>query len=361
MASLAATWMRGGTSKCWVFRSGQLPSDRKARGALISRLFGSPDPGQIDGVGGATPTTSKVIVVDAETSGNGAVQYEFGQVVIDEARVEWVSNCGNCATALGLYAAQEGFGLIAGGRSEVRLVNSVTGLELEADVDLRDGTVPNDGSVLVPGVAHPGVGVNVRFSAASWTSPGMALLPSGQPKQIVAVGGVETAATLVDAGTPAVFVSGADLGLRAGAPDLETRLAALVDQLREARRETRLTVEGWARGGGESIPKIGVVLPAGDSGDADIIVRMLTMNKLHPSISITSAVAVAVASAIPNSVVHDCAKDRVEGNILRIGTRVGRVETVQVRDEAGELAAVGIRRSARRLADAQLLVSVRWD
>lgn len=359
MASLAATWMRGGSSKCWVFHSGQLPSDREARGALISRLFGSPDPRQIDGVGGATPTTSKVIVVDVGTSGDGTVEYEFGQVVIDEARVEWVSNCGNCATALGLYAAQEGLGLIADGRSEVRLVNTVTGLKVETDVELRDGTVPNDGPVLVSGVAHPGVGVNVRFSATSWTSPGVALLPSGQPKQVAKVGGVEAAVTLVDAGTPAVFVSGTDLGLRIGAPDLEERLAALVDPLREARSEIRLTVDGWASGAGESIPKIGVVLPAGERGDADVVVRMLTMNRLHPAISITSAAAVTVASAIADSVVSDCVEDRADTSILRIGTRAGTVETLQLRDKAGGLAAVEIRRNARRLADAQLFVPVR--
>ena len=174
--------MRGGSSKCWVLRGSDLPSDRVDRGALISRLFGSPDPAQTDGVGGATPTTSKVIVVDAEASGDGAVLYEFGQVVVDEARVEWLSNCGNCATALGLYAAQEGLEIVTGSRVEARLVNTITGLELETGVELQDGAVPNEGSAFVAGVLHPGVGISLRFSAKSWTTPGGALLPTGHAR-----------------------------------------------------------------------------------------------------------------------------------------------------------------------------------
>lgn len=356
MAKISATWMRGGSSKCWIFRREDLPEDSESRDRLISRLFGSPDLAQIDGIGGATTVTSKVIVIDSARETEGKVDYQFGQVVIDDRRVEWVSNCGNCATALGLYAAQEGLGRVANGRSQVQLSNTVTGLELTTAVELSEGVVPNDGPVFVSGVMYPGVGVNVRFSAPSWTSRGKGLLPSGREWQPVFVGKREAAATFIDAGTPAVFVSGADLGLDVKQANFEDQLGSLVNQLRETRSAARDAVPGWVTGAGESIPKIGVVLPAWYDPSVDLIVRMLSMDKLHPVISITSAVAVAVASTLDGSVVAECVKASSAGNLLRIGTRRGVVEAERVRDGSGGVVAVEIRRNARRLADADLAI-----
>lgn len=349
-----ATWMRGGTSKCWLFARERLPGDPADRDRLISRVFGSPDARQIDGVGGATSTTSKVMVVDEARSGSGRVEYEFGQVVVEEPRVEWTSNCGNCATALALYAAQQGYGMQDGEQIRVQLVNTRTDLVLDAAIALRGAEVPNSGDAMVPGVTHPGVPVRLEFGRESWTSKGGSIMPTGVAREQVMVGSYRATASVIDAGTPAVFVDGADLDLHSGADGFEEQLTALVDPLRDARRDIQGRVARWATDLGEAIPKIGVVVPAASGSNVDVIVRMLSMDKLHPAIGITSAVAVAAASAIEESVVATCLGDRAEGPKLRIGTAAGAVDVIRVRDDDAQLVAVEVVRSARRIADARI-------
>jgi hypothetical protein len=106
--AVPASWVRGGTSKCWIFEAGDVDALPVSRDEFLLRAFGSPDYRQIDGIGGATSTTSKSIIVEAAERGQQAVRYSFAQVSVDHTRVEWMSNCGNCATALALYAVQHG-------------------------------------------------------------------------------------------------------------------------------------------------------------------------------------------------------------------------------------------------------------
>jgi len=126
--AVPASWVRGGTSKCWIFQAGDVDALPVTRDEFLLRAFGSPDLRQIDGIGGATSTTSKAIIVETRTAGQAAdlVRYSFAQVSVDHPRVEWLSNCGNCATALALYAVQHELVGLADGVTEFGMLNLTT-------------------------------------------------------------------------------------------------------------------------------------------------------------------------------------------------------------------------------------------
>ena len=132
--AVPASWVRGGTSKCWIFQAADVDALPVTRDEFLLRAFGSPDLRQIDGIGGATSTTSKAIIVETRTAGQAAdlVRYSFAQVSVDHPRVEWLSNCGNCATALALYAVQHELVALADDITEFSMLNMTTGLVLQA-------------------------------------------------------------------------------------------------------------------------------------------------------------------------------------------------------------------------------------
>lgn len=355
VVTLSGVWMRGGTSKCWFLAEEDLPERGAERDRLLVAAFGSQAKRQVDGVGGGTSTTSKVVVVSRHAAEAGLVMYEFGQVAVAEPIVEWTSNCGNCAAGLGLYALEMGWGSCAEERELVRLVNQRTGLE----VRVSTATSPNtEATALVPGETG---NVCIEFESSSWTTPGCALFPTGNATDSVAVGGVVTRATLIDAGTPAVFIDARSLGLEDGAVLTGARLQGLVNELRAARRAASGSF-GVGAGIGEAIPKIGVVGQGSGDGRSDIEVQMLSMSELHPAIGLTSAVALAAASATPGTTVADAIgglSDHVPRHELRIGTQSGAVVARLGHSAVGSLATVGFARTARRIADARIQVPVR--
>ncbi len=180
--AVPASWVRGGTSKCWIFRASDVDALPVTRDEFLLRAFGSPDLRQIDGIGGATSTTSKAIIV--ETRGPGQprdlVSYSFAQVSVDHPRVEWLSNCGNCATALALYVVQHELVGLGDDVTGFSMVNTTTGLVLRATVPTPDGTAPSQGAQLVRGVPFPGVPVDLGFTERTWSTHGT-LLPTGNP------------------------------------------------------------------------------------------------------------------------------------------------------------------------------------
>ncbi|GHF49800.1 methylitaconate delta2-delta3-isomerase [Amycolatopsis bartoniae] len=340
--------MRGGTSKCWLF------DDEALAGAdadtLLAAAFGAGDPRQLDGVGGATSTTSKAAIVRRSDRPGVDVDYDFAQVGIGARRVEWGSNCGNCATAIGLYALLTGLVPAQPGRTTVRLRNTNTGTLLAATVATPDGTVPESGDVLVPGAAVGGVGVELAFLDPAGGTTG-SLLPTGR-----AVDRFPLPATLIDAGAPAALFPVSAFG---NAP-----FEDLVPELIRLRREAALRM-GLATPDGpvdHAVPKTGVVGPPVDyrtadgvpvaAGEYDVAVRMLSMLAPHPAVGLTSAVALAAAATVPGSVVSPYH----QGNVLRLGTPAGVVTVGIDRGPGGALAAVRMRRAARRIAVAEISV-----
>ncbi|WP_312872045.1 PrpF domain-containing protein [Amycolatopsis dendrobii] len=354
---LAGAWMRGGTSKCWIFAADAVTALPLDLDVVLASALGSGDLRQIDGVGGATSTTSKAAVVSRATGPGADVEYLFGQVGIAERIVEWGSNCGNCATAVGLYAVQEGLVAVEGEVTTVRLRNLNTGAVLQTAIATPGGRAPRSGKTLVPGVESGGVPVELTFRGPFDLDRSF---PTRRPSQVVDAGGTTADATLVNAGAPAILLDAHSVAMTAteSAEAVAERLPMLT-----AFRAAGAVLHGLVppgRPAPNAVPKTGVAGPAADyrtangklirAQDYDMSVRMLSMHAAHPAIGLTSAVAVATAAATHGSVVHSLVGDGRQS--LRIGTLAGVVEVRWTRSPDGAVEAVSLRRAARRLATA---------
>lgn len=366
MFTLRSTWMRGGTSKCWLFNAVDVdPLIAQAGGldALLTSAFGSGDPRQLDGVGGGSSTTSKAAIVRRSPQPGIDIDYLFAQVAIGDRRVEWGSNCGNCATAIGLYALQSGLVAVDDGVTVVRMRNQNTGAVLNAEIPTPGGRIPSEGNAAVPGTTALGVPVGLSFTGLS---AGTQMLPTGNAIDAVAAAGSRYAATMVVAGAPAALFDAAGLGLT-GAEDNAT-IAEHLPLLVALRQEASLRM-GLSKPGdpiSHAIPKVGIVGPPRDyrtttgeaiSGDEyDVSVRMVSMLAPHPAIGLTSAVAVAAASTVGGSVVSHAMR-RSGSRSLRLGTPAGVLHLDLSFTPAGALDSVTLHRAARRLAVAELFVA----
>jgi 2-methylaconitate cis-trans-isomerase PrpF len=367
-------WYRGGTSKCWLFDADDVArhaSTHEEMLQLLADAFGAGDARQLDGVGGGTSTTSKAAIVTGTPDGPANLDYLFAQVGIGDTTVELGSNCGNCATAIALYAVQAGIVPAGEMATRVTMRNLNTGAVLTGTIATPLRRVPTSGQARVPGSAAPGVPVRLSFHAPWGQSTG-SLLPTGSPadRLTVTAGGRSLAATMVDAGAPAVFARAGDLGVD---------LSSMTDSLTEA---LPLLLEVRAAAGvamglrppgappQNAIPKVGLVAPAGTytASDGTVVpeeshdlrVRMLSMLAPHPAIGLTSAVAVSAAADVTGSVVADSLTRQStsgHGHRLRIGTPAGVVTTEVVTDPAGNVVEVVLDRAARQLATAHIEVA----
>ncbi|WP_030739970.1 PrpF domain-containing protein [Streptomyces sp. NRRL F-5135] len=369
---IPATLVRGGTSKCWLFNQVHVPADRAHLERLLVAAYGAADPVHLDGVGGATPTTSKAAVVAASSREGIDVDYLFAQVGIGTGTVEWGSNCGNCATAIALYAVAKGLVPLTGDRTRVTMHNTNTGAILRAEVDTTGGVVHEFGTQTVPGTLSGGVAVGLTFHDPVGSGTG-AGLPTGSAAEELstAPAGPGGAAlpppyvSMVDAGAPVVFVDARRAG-RTGAETLE-QTRAEIPWLRAVRHSAAARM-GLLRPGdrpGDAVPKVGLVGPPvpytstlGEriaAEDYDVSARMLSMNAPHPAIGLTSAVAVAVANLREGTVVAE-ASTAPGSSALRIGTPAGVLAVHASGLTPDGPARVTVRRAARILCDAEIFV-----
>ncbi|GAB2753562.1 PrpF domain-containing protein [Sinomonas soli] len=358
---VAAAWVRGGTSKCWIFAAEAVDAAPLALETLLENALGAGDARQIDGVGGATSTTSKIAVVARSEHAGADVDYLFGQVGIADRVVEWGSNCGNCATAVGLYAVQEGLVPLGAEQTTVRLRNVNTGAILRTSVPTPGGRAPERGDAHVPGVASGGIPVDLTFEGPFTRDRAF---PTGRTSEAVRAGGRTGEATIVSAGAPALLLDAAGLGLTGA--EVIAELTERVPMLTPFRAEGAVLHGIIAPGepAPNAVPKTGVVGPARDyvasdgsavaAGEYDVSVRMLSMHAPHPAIGLTSAVAVAVAAATPGTVVSRYLP--ADTRTVRIGTASGVVEASWTTAPDGTVEAVSLHRAARRLATAVLHV-----
>ncbi|MBA5707535.1 2-methylaconitate cis-trans isomerase PrpF [Pseudomonas fulva] len=329
---IPATYMRGGTSKGVFFRLQDLPAQAQtpgpARDALLLRVIGSPDPygKQIDGMGGATSSTSKVVILSASKRPDHDVDYLFGQVSIDKPFVDWSGNCGNLSAAVGAFAI--GSGLIEPtqvpdtGVATVRIWQANIGKTIVAHVPMSDGQVQETGDFELDGVTFPAAEVQLEFldPAADDDGEGGTMFPTGNLIDELAVPGVGTfKATLINAGIPTVFLNAADLGYSGmelqdainGDPAALERFEAI--RAHGALRMGLIEHVGQAAAR-QHTPKVAFVAPAqaylASSGkqvgaeDIDLLVRALSMGKLHHAMMGTAAVAIGTAAAIPGTLVN---------------------------------------------------------
>ncbi len=328
---IPATYMRGGTSKGVFFKLDDLPHAAQVAGAardqILLRVIGSPDPygKQIDGMGGATSSTSKTVILSKSEQENHDVNYLFGQVSIDTAFVDWSGNCGNLTAAVGSFAISNG--LVAAERipengiCTVRIWQQNIQKTIIAHIPIVNGNVQESGDFELDGVTFPAAEVQIEFlDPADDGEEGGAMFPTGNVVDKLEVPEIGTfAVTFINAGIPTVFLNAADIGysgteLQEVINSDETALARFEAIRAHAAVKMGLikdVVEAAAR---QHTPKIAFVAPAqtyvSSSGkavqadDIDLTVRALSMGKLHHAMMGTAAVAIGTAAAIPGTLVN---------------------------------------------------------
>jgi 2-methylaconitate isomerase len=358
---IPATYMRGGTSKGVFFRLQDLPAAAQvpgaARDALLLRVIGSPDPygKQIDGMGGATSSTSKAVILAKSSRPDHDVDYLFGQVSIDKAFVDWSGNCGNLSAAVGPFAV--GNGLVDAARLPqdgivtVRIWQANIGKTIVAHVPVTNGTVQETGEFELDGVTFPAAELQIEFldPAAEEEGSGGAMFPTGNLVDDLEVPGLGTLkATMINAGIPTIFVNADAVGYTGtelqDAINGDAKALAMFEAIR-AHGALRM---GLIRNLDEAAkrqhtPKVAFVARPADyvasSGkpvaarDIDLLVRALSMGKLHHAMMGTAAVAIGTAAAIPGTLVNLAA-----GGSARQAVRFGHPSgTLRVGAEAKQV------------------------
>ena len=359
---IPATYMRGGTSKGVFFRLQDLPERARvhgpARDALLLRVIGSPDPygKQIDGMGGATSSTSKTVIVAPPTKPGHDVDYLFGQVSIDGAFVDWSGNCGNLSAAVGPFTIASGLmpadRVPENGICTVRIWQANIGKTIVAHVPITNGQVQETGDFELDGVTFPAAEVQLEFldpADEGDDDSGGAMFPTGRLVDDLEVPGIGTfKATLINAGIPTIFLNAQDIGYTG----TESQDAINGDALALSRFET-IRARGAVKMGlirdvaeaaqRQHTPKVAFVAPpasytassgkAIEAGDVDLLVRAMSMGKLHHAMMGTAAVAIGTAAAIPGTLVN-LAAGGGERHAVRFGHPSG---TLRVGAEARQV------------------------
>ena len=360
---IEAEWMRGGTSKCWVFEGEHLDETNKDLDSLLPRLFGSPDHRQIDGVGGSTSTTSKAMILRRPADPNVDVEFTFAQVGIEEAAVDWGSNCGNCSAVVGLYAIEKGWVTPNGDNTRIVTRNTNTGQIIIQRVGTPAGALPIVPDAQMPGVVFPGYRVGLGFKDPAGKTTGK-LLPTGEPTDTISAGGTRWTVSMVDAGAPVVIVKAEELGLdTARFESWQAGVMLQLDTLDQIRRQAavRMGLVSTVKDAARAIPKLAIVgAPAaadtstggaGTGDTADVNVMMLSMGKPHPALAITGSIALTLAASTPGTVLNSITGSEPR-SILRLRTPAGVIETWSEERDGSLL--VGVDRTARTIATTTL-------
>jgi probable AcnD-accessory protein PrpF len=372
---IPAVYMRGGTSKGVFFQAQALPSDPVARDRLLLRVIGSPDPygKQIDGMGGATSSTSKVVIIAPSSRADCDVDYLFGQVAIEQAFIDWSGNCGNLTSAVGPYAISEGLlNAPRDGLATVRIWQANIGKRIIAHVPMRDGSVLEEGAFELDGVTFPAAEIRLEFldPGGMEGEESGALFPTGQVTDTLDVPGVGSVeATLINAGNPTVFVHASALGLTGRELQHEVNGNAELLEQCEAIRAHGAVRMGLASNAAEAsrirqhTPKLAFVsapqsyrASSGknvDASEIDITARIISMGKLHHAMTGTGAVALAVAGAISGTVVQGVRRQSA-GSGMVFGHPSGTLRVgAEAACAAGEwvVTKAVMSRSARRLME----------
>ncbi len=329
---IPATYMRGGTSKGVFFSLLDLPAIAQvpgaARDALLLRVIGSPDPyeKQIDGMGAATSSTSKTVIVSKSAHGDHDVDYLFGQVAIDKPFVDWSGNCGNLSAAVGSFAISSGLvdasRIPQNGIAVVRIWQANISKTIIVHVPITDGAVQETGDFELDGVTFPAAEVQLEFlnPAADEEGAGGSMFPTGNLVDDLEVPGVGTLnVTLINAGIPTIFVNALDLGYTGAELQndinsdpkalamFETIRAhgalrmGLIDRLEDAAKRQHTPKVAFVAEPLDYVSSSGKPVSA---QSVDLLVRALSMGKLHHAMMGTAAVAIGTAAAIPGTLVN---------------------------------------------------------
>lgn len=336
-------WMRGGTSKGAYFLASDLPSEPTSRDALLLAIMGSPDPRQIDGIGGADPLTSKVAILSPSTRPDADIDYLFLQVFVDQALVSGAQGCGNILAGVGPAAIERGLVPVAGDITPVRIHMVNSGEVAVAQIQTPNGRVNYAGDARIDGVPGTHAAIPLLFQNIAGAMCG-ALLPTGRASDVI--DGVNC--TLIDNGMPCVIMRASDFGLSGQ----ETREAIEADTALKARIEAIRLAVGPLMNLGDvreaSVPKMTLVSPAVAGGA--INTRSFIPHRVHASVGVLAAVTVATACLIEGSVAQPLSVIPADGR-FQIEHPTGAMEVFLEMAEDGGVKAAGTIRTARKLFD----------
>lgn len=341
-------WMRGGTSKGGYFLKEDLPADEAERDALLLRVMGSPDPRQIDGMGGGDPLASKVAVVSTSTRPGVDVDYLFLQVFVDQPIVTGAQNCGNILAGVGPFAIERGLVAAKDTETQVSIFMQNTGQLAVASVQTPGGRVRYDGDARIDGVPGTAAAIPLEFCDTAGSTCG-ALLPTGRSVDLI--NGVEV--TLIDNGMPCVVMRASDLGA-SGYEEREALDAAV--ELKRRIEEIRLIAGPLMNLGdvtSKSIPKMMLVAPPREGGA--VAVRSFIPHRAHASIGVLGAVSVATACLLEGCPAASVAViPSGSRKTLSVEHPTGETSCILETDDDGQVMSAAMLRTARKLMDGQV-------
>ncbi|NJP46827.1 PrpF domain-containing protein [Actinacidiphila epipremni] len=370
MTAVPAMVIRGGTSKGVYLRGRDLPADRSLWGPYLIDMFGARDTRQIDGIGGAMPTTSKCCIVEESARPDADVDYTFAQVGIGEERVYWDFNCGNLTPAVGTYAILAGLVPAVPGRTSVRVYQTNTRMLLTVDVPTGpDGSPLVAGDFSMAGVTGPGAPVTTDFSRAIGASLGGGLFPTGRRTDVITVPGVgEVTCSILDLANMCVFFRAEDVGLTGlempaqGPLGVAERFHAVRRAAQDLLGVDHATTTPWPVG--FTAARDFTLYGGGDlaAADYDVAVRFAGIqpmrDTLHEAFPGTASCCTAVAAVAEGTVVHDLYPRRKEGSVLLAHPSGVSVVEAAAHEEGGRCVvdAVRIARTARPIMRGEVFV-----
>ena len=374
MTGYKTVYMRGGTSKGCIFLERDLPADKNLWDDIFLDVMGSPDPKQIDGMGGTVSSNNKIVVVWPSGDPKADVEYKVGQVIAGRRQIDWKSNCGNMTAAVGPFAIEAGLVPAIAPATTVRLLNRNTDSFIHVETPVSAGRFEPEGNCAIAGVDGTGSELKVNFLSPAGAKTGV-LLPTGRAKDVLDIPGFgPLEATILDVSNPLVIVRAQDIGLRGDEMPDEINSNRQVSDLLEAIRGTACCRMGFAvdlesaRLSSPAVPKVGFFAPPMDYTDLsdaavpaytmDICARVVSVFKLHKAVPLTSASAMAVAARVPGSLVWELLQG-LEAESVRIGHPSGVMTVyphVETHEGTLEVPGVAVARTARVIMEGTVYV-----
>lgn len=377
MRSFKTVFMRGGTSKGCIFCREDLPADQAQWDEIFLQVMGSPDPKQIDGLGGTVSSNNKIVIVWISEEPGIDVEYLVGQVIVGKTQIDYKSNCGNMTAAVGPYAVEEGMVKISEPATVVRMKNKNTDkyINVTVPIDPQTKTFAQDGNCAIAGVDGTAAELNVSFLNPAGAKTGK-LLPTGNITDSLDIPGFgEIQASILDVSNPMVLVDAESIGMIGTELPEEINNNREVIDLLEKIRGTAACLMGFAKdlpdaaANSPAVPKVGFVAKpqsytdiAGSmvsEGGMDVCARVISVFQCHKACPLTSASAISVSAAMEGSVVRNVLGSQCQKGQVRIGHPSGIMTMVpELLEENGAmtLPAVGVQRTARRIMDGTVYV-----
>jgi 2-methylaconitate cis-trans-isomerase PrpF len=365
---IPCAYMRGGTSKGLVVKEEHLPESGSLRDEVLLRIFGSPDKRQSDGIGGGTSLTSKLCIVGIPTHLDAHINYTFGQVSIDEPRIDYKPTCGNMSTCVGLFAAEEGYVELMEPSTTVKIYNTNIKKIIEVDIPVENGKIQYSGDFNIAGVPGTTSRMTVNFVDSGGSITGK-LLPTGQVKDIVTIDdGRMFEVSVIDCANLVVFVDAQQLNVSGLEIGNEFHQKDLADTIEAIRVEIGLRIGIFSdkrkvSPTSHALPKISLVAKPQtyttitsqiiEADKIDLVGRYISMGTLHQAYAVSGGCAAAAAAQIPGSIVNDLIGGGIKESI-NIGHPSGIIN-VEAKVEYSEgnytVTRAAIGRSARRIMD----------